>query len=37
MLTTEEETQLQKEIDKLKRKNDMLMEGYKAIKEKIES
>src|SRR3989344_4229336 len=35
MLTTEEKTQLQKEIDKLKRKNDMLTEGYKAIKERI--
>ncbi len=35
MLTTEEKTQLQKEIDKLKRKNDTLTEGYKAIKERI--
>jgi integrase len=35
MLTTEEKTQLQKEIDKLKRKNDLLTEGYKAIKEKV--
>ena len=35
MLTTEEKTQLQKEIDKLKRKNDILTEGYKTIKEKV--
>ena len=35
MLTTEEKTQLQREIGKLKRKNDILTEGYKAIREKV--